>query len=428
VRLNVSSTDGLSQVVANLPPSLTTLPKLWIETKSGAPILSKDVYVDATYTLVNPMVSNEAFVLNGKIRGRGNVTWGQPKNPYKVQFANDANYAKITDVLGMKKNRNWALLADYFDKTLMRNKFAFALSNSALFNDGLKWNPTGQHLEVYLNNDYVGVYLLMEDIRIDPARLNIKKMGKTDVDGGYIVEADGYLDCYSDGIINLQHHTPYGGLLCIDTPDEESITPQQQVYIKSLIDEVEADLHGPKTLRGVNVASFADWYLLSELLMSGDQRFFSLDWFYSSVRMWKDTEAATNPADRLLNLGPIWDFDLSTHLRVDVCWISKSPWLAKMFEQPDFLNLTLARWHQKRPELLQFVNASLDTYARRLDGAQQRNFARWPVLGVRIGYGDPYLLPTYEAQVDVLKTWLSERIAFLDAAFASPERFNAMCR
>ena len=426
--LDVSSADALGRVVANFPPSLTTLPTLAIATKGGAPIVSKDIYVDATYTLTNPMVSGEPIVLNGKIRGRGNVTWGQPKNPYKVQFANDTNYATIPDLLGMKKNRNWALLADWFDKSLMRNKFAFALSNSALFNDGLKWNPTGQHVEVYLNNDYVGVYLMTEDIRIDPARLNLKKMGNADVDGGYIVEADGYLDCYNDGTINLQHHTPYGGVLCIDTPDEESITPQQQAYIKSLIDGAEADLYGPRTMRGLNVKSFADWYLLSELLMSGDQRFFSLDMFYSSVRMWKDTVAAVSPDDRLLNLGPIWDFDLSTHLRTDVCWISKAPWLAKMFENRDFLNLTLARWHQKRPELQQFVNASLDTYARRLDGAQQRNFARWPVLGVRLEFGDPLLLPTYDAQVEYLRAWLNERIAFLDAAFASPERFDAMCR
>jgi hypothetical protein len=426
--LDVSSADALGRVVASFPPSLATLPTLAIATKGGAPIVSKDIYVDATYTLTNPMVSGEPIVLNGKIRGRGNVTWGQPKNPYKVQFANDANYANIPDLLGMKKNRNWALLADWFDKSLMRNKFAFALSNSALFNDGLKWNPTGQHIEVYLNNDYVGVYLMTEDIRIDPARLNIKKMGKADVDGGYIVEADGLLDCYKDDRINLQHHTPYGGLLCIDTPDEESITPQQQAYIKSLVDGAEADLYGPKTMRTLNVKSFADWYLLSELLMNGDQRFFSLDLFYSSVRMWKDTGAVASPDDRLLNLGPVWDFDLSTHLPSNVCWISKAPWLARMFEDPGFLSMTLARWQQKRVGLQQFVDVSLDTYARRLDQAQQRNFIRWPILGVRLDWGNPYSMPTYEEQVAFLKTWLKNRIEFLDLAFASPENFNAICR
>ena len=92
----------------------------------------------------------------------------QDKKPYKVQFTNDASYAQVPDFLGMKKNRNWALLADHLDRSLMRNKLAFSLGNSSLFSDGLKWTPSGQHVEVTLNGDYIGVYLLTEDIRIDP--------------------------------------------------------------------------------------------------------------------------------------------------------------------------------------------------------------------------------------------------------------------
>ena len=86
-----------------------------------------------------------------------------------MQFKNDANYAALPDVLGMPKNRNWALLADYFDRSLMRNKLALSLGTSSVFSEGLKWTPSGQHVEVYLNDDYIGVYLLTEDIRIDPS-------------------------------------------------------------------------------------------------------------------------------------------------------------------------------------------------------------------------------------------------------------------
>ena len=154
------------------------------------------------------------MALNGKIRGRGNSTWGQPKNPYKVQFTNDASYAAIADVLGMKKQRNWALLADYFDRSLIRNKLALSLGSSSVFADGLKWTPSGQHVEVWLNDDYVGVYLLTEDIRIDPARLNLKKMSSNpaanDVDGGYIVEVDVRLDCYKGADLDLQLVTAAG--------------------------------------------------------------------------------------------------------------------------------------------------------------------------------------------------------------------------
>ncbi len=177
--VDLSATGTMAQVIANLPKTFTSLPVLRISTKDAAPIVSKEIYISATFTLTNPAVSPRAAALNGKIRGRGNSTWGQPKNPYKIQFTDDASYASIPDFLGMKKNRNWALLADYFDRSLLRNKLALSLGSSSVFSDGLKWTPSGQHVEVYLNDDYVGVYLLTEDIRIDPARLNIRKMSSS---------------------------------------------------------------------------------------------------------------------------------------------------------------------------------------------------------------------------------------------------------
>ena len=183
------------------------------------------------------------MTVNGRIRGTGQSTWGQPKNPYKVQFSNDASYAAIADVLGMKKQRNWALLADYFDRSLIRNKLALSLGSSSVFTDGLKWTPSGQHVEVWLNGDYVGVYLLTEDIRIDPARLDLKRMSSNpaanEVDGGYIVEVDVRLDCYKGEDLDLQLVTPHGVPFCIDTPDEEAITPNQLAWIKNLLVGVE---------------------------------------------------------------------------------------------------------------------------------------------------------------------------------------------
>ena len=237
----------------------------------------RKIFVDATYVLTNPMIPDQTTTLNGKIRGRGHSTWGQPKNPYKVQFTNDASFAQISDVLGMKKQRNWALLADYFDRSLMRNKLVFSLGNSSVFADGIKWTPSGQHVEVYLNDAYVGVYLLTEDIRIDPARLDIKKMSSSaavnDLDGGYIVEVDVRLDCFNDGVINLQHRTPKGVLVCEDTPDEGSITQNQLAYIMNLLDSVEQDLFGPKKMDQINPVSFADWYLIQELFRNNDAAF-----------------------------------------------------------------------------------------------------------------------------------------------------------
>ncbi|MGZ5660491.1 MAG: CotH kinase family protein [Usitatibacter sp.] len=431
-----SRPDALGKVVGAFPAALTDLPQLRIATKNGAPVDSLEVYVDATFALTNPAVSSEASTLNGKMRGRGHSTWGWPKNPYKVQFSNDAAYAKIADVLGMRKNRNWALLADYFDRSLMRNKLALSLANSSVFSDGLKWNPSGQHLEVYLNGDYIGVYLLTEDIRIAPERLDIRVMSAdpaaNQVDGGYIVEIDARLDCYNDGVLNLQHHTPQGVPLCVSKPDEGSITLPQLAYVKGAIDAAEQDLYLRNEIGRIDAASFADWYLVQELFRNADAVFWSSDY------MWKDTDAAANPRDRLLNMGPIWDFDRAAGnvnyndgWLTEGCWVTKtlphSPnWFSKIFDNPQFLDLTLARWKQKRPALEKYVNYSIDAYARRLDAAQQRNFARWPIFGTQLT--NYYTFSTYAEEVAFVKKFLNDRMAWLDKAYASPESFNALCR
>jgi hypothetical protein len=432
--LDLTAPDALARVAATFPAALANVPQLRITTKDGTPIVSKVDYVDATYVLINHAAAVPTVALNGKIRGRGHSTWGQPKNPYKVQFTNDASYAAITDVLGMRKQRNWALLADYFDRSLIRNKLALSLGSSSVFADGLKWTPSGQHLEVYLNDDYVGVYLMTEDIRIDPARLNIKKMSSNpatdDVDGGYIVEVDIRLDCYKDAELDLQLKTPKGVPFCIDTPDEESITPKQLSYVKNLLVQVETDIYGPHSLERINPASFADWYLLQELFRNTDALFISSDY------MWKDARSAAYAADQLLNMGPLWDFDRSAgnndgfdNWKSEGCWVSKPElpnWISKLLENPDFLALTLARWKEKRPALETFVNVSIDTFARRLAVAQQRNFQRWPIFDVQLT--NHYVFANYAEEVAFVRRFLVERLAWLDKAYASPEAFNALCK
>jgi hypothetical protein len=104
--LDLSSPAALATVVAAFPPALTTLPTMTINTRGGAPIQSTEIYIDATFTLTNPAVSTVPVQLNGQIRGRGHSTWGQPKNPYHVKFADDASLAALPDVLGMPTTRH----------------------------------------------------------------------------------------------------------------------------------------------------------------------------------------------------------------------------------------------------------------------------------------------------------------------------------
>ena len=425
--------DALARVVAAFPSALTVLPQLRITTRDGAAIASKEVYVDATFVLTNPAAAAAGASLAGRIRGRGNMTWVQPKKPYKVQFANDAAYKALPDVLGMAKNRNWALLADYLDTSLLRNQLAFALGNSSLFAEGLKWTPSAMRVEVWLNGEYEGLYTLVEDIRVDPARLDIKAIGAGDLDGGYLVEVDYPLDCYNDGTIDLQHVTPQGVHVCLKTPDEGSATRAQIAWIRDYIDAAERDLYERGTTDRLNLSSYADWYLLNEFLRNYDAPFFSSDY------MWKDSAAAKIPGDRLLNMGPIWDFDLSAG-NIEAagngypsgCWVDVmrvqdpafpelygdpvSNWYTVLRDNRDFVDLVTTRWKQKHSALLRLVDASIATYARRIGAAAARNSVRWPSSA------------DWGASVASLRSFLERRAAWMDEAFATPASFSALCR
>ncbi len=183
------------------------------------------------------------------------------------------------------------------------------------------------------------------------------------------------------------------------------------------------------------MASFVDWYLVNELYRNNDAA------FATSVYLWKDTASAPLAADRLLNFGPLWDFDLGAgnfrdndNWKTDGCWIAKKiggylpNWFARLWDNPEFVAATLARWKQKRATLATFVNAGVDTYARRIAVAQQRNFARWPILGTQLPLGGYYQFATWNEEVAFLKQYLNDRMLWLDRAYATPQSFAAMCR
>ncbi len=161
-----------------------------------------------------------------------------------------------------------------------------------------------------------------------------------ELDGGYIVEVDVPLDCFNDEALNLQHHTPQDVRICVDTPDEGAITPAQLCVHQAAPRPAECDIYAKRDLARINPVSFADWYLLSELFRNYDAV------FYSSDLMWKDTGAAAIPADRVLNMGPIWDFDISAgnipfdgNWEAEGCWVSRPGrsvpnWFSALFDNP----------------------------------------------------------------------------------------------
>ncbi|MDR1525966.1 MAG: CotH kinase family protein, partial [Tannerella sp.] len=152
----------------------TGLPVVIIEIENRKSIFSKEEYVNASMTIKyrgDTLHSNTM-----QIRGRGNATWfNYPKKPFKIKLDEKA------DLLGMGAEKDWVLLANYGDKTLMRTAFALKLSERMNF----PWTPGCRFVEVFLNGNFIGNYNLTEHIEQGKNRINVPERG-------YIIERDDY--------------------------------------------------------------------------------------------------------------------------------------------------------------------------------------------------------------------------------------------
>jgi hypothetical protein len=414
LRLTVRSTDGRSTVARHLfaaPPDPATflplrrdLPVLRIATDNLAPIVSKDVYLPAQMTLESPDPAILPVTGGMQIRGRGNSTWGMPKKPYRIKLAEKKS------LLGMPSSKDWVLLANYSDKSLLRNAAALELGAKL----GLPWTPRAAFVEVYLNDRYDGVYLLAENIKVAKDRVDIDQLATTDVgadkiSGGYLLE----VDFRQDG------HTMYSATdhLPIVFQDPEEPAAEQEAYIKGYIDEFEAVLHSdgfadPDTgyAAYLDVDSFVRWYLVNELFRNVDANMWSSCWMYK-------------PRGGKLHMGPLWDFDLAAGnadyngaFNTAGWHVHDAPWFSRLFQDPAFAARVRQVWNEMKADQLTAMQQSITANALRLQQSQLNNFQRWPILEMYVWPN--YQIPgSYAGEIDYLQGWLAARAAWLDSQF-----------
>ena len=189
---NTTDGDGEGGEVMTLPPPTVpepdtdarTMPRLDVYTDNGADVTSKDEYLHGTATLSEclPMYAFENVGVN--IRARGNSTFGAPKKPFRLKFDQKQEMLGLN---GGKAYKSWVLLADYYDGSMLRTfgtfKFAKALMESKYYSSDCT------HVELYLNGEYRGVYLLCEQTQMNRGRVDIpeKEDGDNSLEHGYLM-------------------------------------------------------------------------------------------------------------------------------------------------------------------------------------------------------------------------------------------------
>ena len=358
-----------------VPKLNTGLPIVYVDTQNGWAINSKETFVPAALRIEGTEEYEGLEDVTCEIRGRGNTTWEWPKKPYLVKME------KKQGVLGMPKHKRWVLLANFMDRTLMRNLVSMKVASLTR----LDWTPRCVPVELVLNGVHKGSYLLIEQVRVDKNRVNITEMEPTDNDGeavtgGYLLELDFHYDN------EVQWGDPHGGCVQwgrnggipfgVKYPDEDDLTSQQLTYIKNYVYETAEVLYGDNFTdpengyaKYIDVDSFIDYWIVFEVM--GNHELGNP----GSVYMHKDRGGK-------LVAGPCWDFDWGvlsyrTSPRAEYDLLNdEAIWYAQLFQDPAFRAKVKARFQELLPELKKIPDY-MDECEKLLTESAKLNFAMW---------------------------------------------------
>ncbi|MBP5676608.1 MAG: CotH kinase family protein [Bacteroidales bacterium] len=361
----------------------TGLPVVFVTTENGAKITSKTEFVKASFSVKGTRTLPGMDAVSCRIRGRGNTTWTWPKKPYLVALDERAS------VLGMPKHKRWVLLANFMDRTLMRNLVSMKVSSLMTH---LAWTPRCVPVELVLNGKHVGSYLLIEQVRVDKNRVDI------DEDQGLLYELDFH---YDNPIQWKDHNIPFS----IKYPDEDDITQERISYAKKYISEVANTIYGSNFKDPVNgyakyldVDSYIDYWIVYEVMTNHELG------NPGSVMFHKDPNGK-------LTAGPCWDFDWGvlsfyTCNGANALVNGHAIWYDRLFQDPDFKARVRARFLELKPQLQEIPNY-MEECRTLLSESAKLNFEMWNPAddrsqnGGKIINGDEEL--TFDAAVDRLK-------------------------
>lgn len=418
---------GFSQLTS------THLPIVIVETENGAPIFD-DPKREAEIKIIHNgegnlnRPSDPPNEYQGKIgiEVRGESSQSFPKKSYLFETWDSLGQDIDTSFLNFPPEEDFILYAPFTDKSLLNNVLSMKIGNEMG-----RYASRTRFVELILNGDYQGIYVIMEKIkrdknRVDIANLRAEDLAGDDVTGGYIIRIDkgiyqGWESQYNVYDANKKLYFQYY------YPDQNNIRTEQKVYIKSYMDRFEEAIASPNYYNSegrrytdyINLRSFVDNFIINELSKN-------VDAYRLSTYFTKDK----NSNGGRLVAGPLWDFNLSFG-NADYCggdqilgWEyyqcpGASPfWWDKMLKDDFFKNALRCRWESLRSDILatDVIHDYIDEQTMELGDAVQRNYDRWPILGEYVWPNAWYFAQanTYEEIINIMKERYEDRAVWLD--------------
>lgn len=394
---------------------VTNLPLVVFRTEANvSEVTSKTTWLPGRVNIISDNGATlKADSMN--VRGRGNGSWSFEKKPYKFKLANKAKLLNMP-----AKAKEWTLINNYGDKTMIRNNVAFKISE--IFE--MDYTPACTLVDVIFNGQYKGSYQLCDQVEVHKKRVDVTEMTSDDnegepLTGGYLIELDAYAGS------EPKHFTSgsYGIPVTVHYPDNDDITPQQFEYIQKAFNTLTASVYysyykdeelGYKNY--MDEESWLKYFLIEELSGNTDG--------YWSVYMAKDR-------NDVFRTYPVWDFDLAfdndrrTHpiltMTDFLCLSSKSSAASgvrnfnrRIVESCSKQLTELWSWYRYEGDLnYETLKAAVDSLGAENALSAEYNYIRWDILN-KPTQQQYTVRGSYKAEVDFLNEYLYDRLAWLD--------------
>ena len=376
----------------------TTLPLFVIHSITGLEPEDKNDVVNCYFYIIN---DNKIDVNNdGTLKLKGIESLKYDKKPYNIIFEKEQQPLNFTS-----KSKKWALLGNYGDKTLIRNLLSFEISR--IFNNSFSVECFS--VDLMINGQYKGLYHFCDKIEVSEYRVNIKKLSKSDISGGYLIEADGF--AY---LGNLYFNSRKGIPVSIKYPDVDEITSEQKNYIRERFNELEMEIYN-NNFTNIDITSFVKFFLIEELIGNAEA--------YWSSFLFKDKK------NDKFYFGPIWDSDMTfdndnrvypINCKKDFIFNhglaagTMDKFINQIIKNAQVFNEIKQIWKEITETKLNmnYLINFIDEKVKLMNESINLNFMKWDILDKKVSF-NPKIYNSYEEEINYVKDFLKNRINWL---------------
>ena len=437
----------------------------------GTGTLANDAVVPANMMVFTPGLPDNLARLTDlpvtvtpvSLERRGSTTAAAPKHSMTLELWDEANEDRNLPLLGMPSDSDWVLHAPYeFDRSLIHNDLIYRLSN-----DAGRYAPRTKFVEHFHNvdnapggavngaisatADYFGIYSLQERITRGDDRVNIEKITTADntvpaVQGGYLLKIDRRGTDVGIAAAGFSSGTGTLGPTWVDpketsTRPDQVVTPAQKTWVVNDLNAMWDAMRAANFLDPINgyakyvdVVPTVDNHILNTASRNLDALRLSAYWHKPRYGKW--------------TAGPLWDFDRAMGAADQrennpVTWSGVATpatagdfgtdffhytWYNEMFRDPNFWQQWVDRLDALRRSSLAtaHVMAVIDELSAPLAAGGTgtpilRNLQRWPAMPPRAATAStPGTNGTWAGEIAWLRTWWTQRLAFMDGQFMRP--------